>query len=95
MTRPEALDLGTVDQALAADASPWVREGDRLVLERRFERFPDAITFVDRVAELAEEKDHHPNIEVRYTAVRLELWTHDAGGLTSLDLELAGAISSL
>jgi 4a-hydroxytetrahydrobiopterin dehydratase len=95
MSRPGRLDLGTVDQALAAAGSPWEREGDTLVLERRFDSFPDAIRFVDAVALEAEARDHHPDITVRYTLVRLELSTHDAGGLTQLDLDLAGAVAGL
>jgi 4a-hydroxytetrahydrobiopterin dehydratase len=95
MSRPPRLDLGTVDQALAAQDSPWERQGDALVLERRFDSFPDAISFVDAVAREAEDRNHHPDITVRYTAVRLELSTHDAGGLTQLDLDLAEAIAEL
>lgn len=95
MTRPPRLDLGTVDQALAAGDSPWEREGETLVLERRFDSFPDAIHFVDGVAQAAEDRNHHPDITVRYTLVRLELSTHDAGGLTQLDLDLAEAIAEL
>jgi len=91
----ERVDPGTVDQALAKAGSPWVREGDRLVLERRFDSFGDAIRFVDAVAVLAEARDHHPDIHVHYVEVRLELWTHVAGGLTTLDLELAASIASL
>ena len=45
-------------------------------------RFPDAITFVTRIAELAEAADHHPDIDIRYRKVRIALSTHDAGGLT-------------
>lgn len=95
MTRPPLLDAGSVDQALAAAGSPWERLGDTLVLERRFDTFPDAITFVDAVAREAEARDHHPDISIKYTAVRLVLSTHDVGGLTELDVELAGAIASL
>lgn len=93
MTRPPRLDPGTVDQALAASGSPWVREGDRLALERRFATFSDAIRFVNDVAALAEEANHHPDFEVHYDTVRLRLWTHDVGGLTDLDLDLAAAIA--
>ena len=93
MSAPERLDAGTVDQALAAASSPWVREGDQIVLERRFPKFPDAIAFVDRVAVHAEAADHHPDIEVHYTAVRLVLWTHVSGGLTQRDLDLAATIA--
>ena len=95
MTRPPRLDAGTVDQALAAAGSPWERQGDVLVLERRFSTFAEAIRFVDAVALEADARDHHPDISIRYTLVRLELSTHDAGGLTELDVALAGAIASL
>lgn len=95
MSRPPRLDLGTLDQALARAGSPWVREGEMIVLERSFERFPDAIAFVVDVAREAEARDHHPDIIVRYTVVRLELSTHDVGGLTQLDLDLAEAIAEL
>jgi 4a-hydroxytetrahydrobiopterin dehydratase len=95
VTRPPRLDGGTVDQSLAAAASPWERSGDTLVLERRFASFADAIAFVNAVATEAEARDHHPDISIRYTAVRLELSTHDVGGLTKLDLDLAEAIAGL
>jgi 4a-hydroxytetrahydrobiopterin dehydratase len=95
VSRPSRLDLGTIDQSLAASDSPWERTGDVLVLERRFDTFAEAIAFVDAVAREADERNHHPDISVHYTAVRLELSTHDAGGLTELDLDLAGAIAGL
>lgn len=95
MSRPPRLDLGTVDQALAGAGSPWVREGQVIVLERSFSSFPDAIAFVVDVAREAEACDHHPDITVRYKDVRLELSTHDVGGLTQLDLDLAAAITEL
>ncbi|HEV3213315.1 MAG TPA: 4a-hydroxytetrahydrobiopterin dehydratase [Acidimicrobiales bacterium] len=95
MTRPPRLDAGTIDQALASARSPWERTGDTLVLERRFSSFPDAIAFVNAVADQAEARNHHPDISIRYTEVRLELSTHDAGGLTQLDLDLAAAVAQL
>lgn len=95
MTSRARLDPGTVDQALAAANSPWQRVGDRLELERTFARFKDAIAFVDAVAALAEARDHHPDFAVHYTEVRLVLWTHDAGGLTQLDVDLAAAIAAI
>jgi 4a-hydroxytetrahydrobiopterin dehydratase len=60
-------------------------------LERTFElsSFPEAIAFVDRVAELAEAEDHHPDIDVRYKNVTLRWSTHSAGGITDRDVELA------
>ena len=95
MTRPPRLDPGTVDQALAAAGSPWVRSGEHLELERRFETFSDAVAFVNEVAALAEEADHHPDIEIHWNEVVLRLWTHTAGGVTQLDLELARRIDAL
>jgi 4a-hydroxytetrahydrobiopterin dehydratase len=60
-------------------------------LERTFElpTFPDAIAFVNRVAELAEAENHHPDIRIDYRKVTLRWWTHTAGGVTERDVELA------
>ena len=66
-------------------------------LERTFElpSFPEAIAFVNRVAEVAEEANHHPDIDIRYNKVTLTLSTHDQGGLTSKDFDLAKKIDQL
>jgi 4a-hydroxytetrahydrobiopterin dehydratase len=60
-------------------------------LERTFElaTFPEAIAFVNRVAELAEAENHHPDIRIDYRKVTLRWWTHTAGGVTERDVELA------
>ena len=65
------------------------------VLERWFEfnEFREALNFVNRVGELAEAMDHHPEIDIRYRRVRLELTTHSAGGITELDLEFSKNLS--
>jgi 4a-hydroxytetrahydrobiopterin dehydratase len=94
MTRPELLDAATVDAALRDADSPWARDGDKLVVELQFATFMDAIGFVVTVAEIAERLDHHPDIDVRYTTIRLVVSTHDAGGLTELDLQLASDVSA-
>ena len=93
MSRPAALDHSVIDEALAD--SRWERRGSVLVLERRFDSFADALGFVTSVGALAERHDHHPDISLRWTLVTLELTTHDAGGLSKLDLDLAGAIEQL
>jgi 4a-hydroxytetrahydrobiopterin dehydratase len=82
-----------IDAALAS-LDGWTREGDEIV--KRFERpsFLDGIAFVTRVAELAEAADHHPDIDIRWRTVRLALTTHDQGGLTQKDFDLAGAIDA-
>lgn len=66
-------------------------------LERTFElgSFPEAIAFVNRVAELAQAEDHHPDIAVSYKKVTLRWTTHSAGGITERDRELAGRSDAL
>jgi 4a-hydroxytetrahydrobiopterin dehydratase len=67
----------------------WEIKAGELVRTYKFEDFLTALGFVNRVAELAEEAGHHPDIDIRYNKVRLALVTHDAGGLTSKDFDLA------
>ena len=71
-------------------------EGDKAARRRYgFATFPDAIAFVNRVAEAAEAADHHPDILVHYREVTLVLWTHTQDGITHKDLALAAAIGGL
>src|SRR5689334_25268803 len=72
----------------------WSRRGDALVKAYTFARFGEGISFVVRVAKIADEMDHHPDIDIRYTKVTMSLSTHDAGGITQRDLELAQKIES-
>ncbi|MGI8602995.1 MAG: 4a-hydroxytetrahydrobiopterin dehydratase [Verrucomicrobiales bacterium] len=60
-----------------------------------FDSFQDAIDFVNDVAEIAEELNHHPDINIRYDRVALTLTTHAAGGVTKADFQLAGKIDNL
>jgi 4a-hydroxytetrahydrobiopterin dehydratase len=69
--------------------SGWSRRGDALTKTYAFDKFADGIAFVGRVAKIADEMDHHPDIDIRYTKVTMTLSTHDAGGITKSDLELA------
>jgi len=71
----------------------WSRQDDRLTAEFVFPSFAEAIAFVNRVAEHADSMNHHPDIDIRYNRVQLVLTTHDAGGLTRLDYDLADRIS--
>lgn len=73
----------------------WARRGDVLTRTYSFQRFADGIRFVDRIAEVADSMDHHPDIDIRYTKVTITLSTHSAGGITQLDLDLAGKIDAL
>jgi 4a-hydroxytetrahydrobiopterin dehydratase len=73
----------------------WKLEGGELVRRCEFPGFVEAMQFVNSVAELAEGAGHHPDIDIRYNKVRLGLLSHDAGGLTDRDFDLAAAIDSL
>ncbi len=70
----------------------WKRKGKTLTKGFSFASFRDAIVFVNRVASLADDMDHHPDIDIRYTTVSLTLATHEAKGLTQKDLDLAGRV---
>ena len=72
----------------------WAREGDEIVKTFELPSFPDAITFVDRIAIEAEAADHHPDLDIRYRKVRVALTTHDQGGITARDFALAATIQS-
>ena len=70
----------------------WKRSGKALIKGFDFPSFRNAIVFVNRVASLADDLDHHPDIDIRYTTVSLSLTTHSADGLTEKDLNLAEKI---
>ena len=69
----------------------WSVNGDSLQRTYRFDDFREAMVFVHRVADLAEDHQHHPDILIRYNKVTLTLTTHDASGLTEKDFSLAMA----
>jgi pterin-4a-carbinolamine dehydratase len=73
----------------------WSDVDGKLEREFKFGSFPDAVAFVNRVADLAESENHHPDIEVHYDRVVLRWWTHTAGGITDRDRELAESSSAL
>jgi 4a-hydroxytetrahydrobiopterin dehydratase len=74
----------------------WRREGDAIVRDHRFADFAAAIAFVERVAEVAEDANHHPDILVHgWNKVRLTLSTHSEGGITAADLGLAQRLDAL
>lgn len=76
-------------QAHLSKLNGWQIEGSQLVKTFQFESFPGSLEFVNRVGDLAEQAGHHPDIDIRYNRVRLSLSTHDAGGLTAKDFDLA------
>jgi 4a-hydroxytetrahydrobiopterin dehydratase len=88
--------MGKLDERQIRDrlneVTDWTREGQAIQRSYRFDSFASAIEFVNRVAGLAEEADHHPDIDVRFRDVTLTLSTHSAGGITEKDFELARRI---
>ncbi len=89
---PSLLDNDEIDAALGG-LPGWEREGDALVRTAALPSFPAAITVVDRVAAIAEERDHHPDIDIRWRNLTFRCSTHSAGGITELDVALAATIS--
>ena len=67
----------------------WNRAGNEIAKTFSFSSFRDSIVFVNRVATIADDVDHHPDIDIRYNKVMLSVTTHDAGGLTENDFDLA------
>jgi 4a-hydroxytetrahydrobiopterin dehydratase len=86
------------DQEIASrlDGSSWRREGEEIVKNWEFKDFGEAIAFVNRVAEAAQEANHHPDILVHgWNKVRLSLTNHAAGGLTRMDFDMAKKFDQL
>ncbi len=82
-----------IESRLRAGADRWTREGESIVREWRLKDFEAALGFVNRVGELAEATNHHPDILLHgWNKVRLTLSTHSEGGLTAADFELSARI---
>lgn len=73
----------------------WKEDRQEIVREAVFPDFVAAMDFVNAVAGKAESAGHHPDIDIRYNRVRLALVSHDAGGLTQRDFDLAESIEAL
>ena len=87
-----------LDDSTIASALPnlnWDREGDEIVRKFDCGSFRKALEFVNAVGERAEAANHHPDIDIRWKDVTLRLSTHDAGGLTQKDLDLAKEINAV
>ena len=86
------------DDAVEAgiQGTEWRREDDAVVRDHKFKDFAEAMAFVNRIAEVAEEANHHPDILVHgWNQVRLTLSTHSEGGLTQSDLDMAKRLDAL
>jgi 4a-hydroxytetrahydrobiopterin dehydratase len=77
------------------DLPEWDVEGKAIVRVFEFDDFEQAIDFVNGVAELAEDADHHPDMDIRYNKVRVILSTHSKGGITESDFDLAERLDTL
>lgn len=83
-------------KAFLAEHPGWAVTSEGM-LEKTYDRggFPQALAFVQAVGALAQAQDHHPDLDVRFGKVTLRLITHDAGGLSALDVKLARAVEAL
>ena len=73
----------------------WEADGDTIRRTLEFDSFPEAIAFINRVATLAQAANHHPELTNVYSRVEVTLTSHDAGGVTEKDLELAERINGV
>ncbi|MEZ4417326.1 MAG: 4a-hydroxytetrahydrobiopterin dehydratase [Gemmatimonadota bacterium] len=85
------LDEETVEQWLQ-DHKGWRLQEGAIVKEFKFKSFRDSIVFVNRVATIADDANHHPDVDIRFSRVTISLTTHDVGGLTKTDLDVAKTI---
>ena len=93
--QPELLSQDDIDRALERELPQWTQDGDELVRSIEAPSFLDGIELVRRVAQVAEDLDHHPDIDIRWRTVTFRLSTHSAGGITMQDTRLAGDIDRL
>lgn len=91
---PELLSDEDLDKALGT-LTDWTREGSALVRTVELESFPQAIQVVNRVAEIAENDNHHPDIDIRWRTLTFRCSTHSAGGITPFDVTLAEEIDGV
>jgi 4a-hydroxytetrahydrobiopterin dehydratase len=88
MARPSKLDTDAIEKWLG-DHRGWARDGGSIAKRFSFHDFAGALAFAVRVGMLAEKRDHHPDILVAWGRATVLWTTHDAGGITQLDLDLA------
>jgi 4a-hydroxytetrahydrobiopterin dehydratase len=95
MARPTKLETAVVDAWLAQHPG-WERKGqDALAKRFAFPDFAAALAFAVRLGCMAEKRDHHPDLELGWGRVRVVWSTHDAGGVTQLDLDAAAATDTM
>lgn len=91
---PQTLTAAQISEALDG-LEGWSGDTEAITRTAELPSFPAAIAAVDKVAVVAEELDHHPDIDIRWRKVTFTCSTHSAGGVTNKDLELAGRINEI
>ena len=94
MPRPPRLSPDEISAALPG-LPEWSGDGDGIRRTVELPTFRDAVDAIVRIADVAEEMDHHPDVDLRWRTLHLTLVSHSAGGVTELDLELARRIDAL
>jgi 4a-hydroxytetrahydrobiopterin dehydratase len=88
------LEQNEIEQRLAG-LEGWTLEGDAIAKELSCGDFAGSVELVNRLAPIAEEMNHHPDLAISWSTVTVTISTHSEGGLTAADFELAGRINSL
>jgi 4a-hydroxytetrahydrobiopterin dehydratase len=94
MPRPPRLSPDEIAAALS-ELPLWVGDGDGIRRTVQLPTFRDAVAAIVAIADVAEEMDHHPDVDLRWRTLHLTLVSHSAGGVSELDLELARRIDAL
>jgi 4a-hydroxytetrahydrobiopterin dehydratase len=94
ISAPQKLNQPQVRQQLQS-LPGWATDGKQLTCSYKFGNFVEAIAFVNRLVQPAEAAAHHPDLQISYNLVKISLSTHDAGGLTQIDFDLARQITAL
>jgi len=91
----QLLDETQIQQRLNELSSEWQRAGNKIQCTRELSNFVEAINFVNKLVEPAESAGHHPDLEVSYNKVTVNLTSHGLGGLTDNDFNMAKTISNI
>ena len=91
---PMPLNQAEIEQKIQT-LPQWQQQDQTLTRTFKFKGFVEAIAFVDQLVEPAEAAGHHPDLAISYNKVTVSLTTHDAGGLTQMDFDLAQKISEI
>ncbi|BDR92420.1 4a-hydroxytetrahydrobiopterin dehydratase [Vulcanisaeta souniana] len=87
--------LLTREEIMKSLPQGWRLEDNYIVRELEFKAFMDCITFINQLAQIAEAEEHHPDMIITWKHLTLKLTTHDEGGITQLDIEMARKINEL